>query len=218
MCYYYHGPGRGTSRNGGAPFPATGQPGGGSFFALILEKGGGGVNDREARFCEEYLIDLDAPAAALRAGYPVKAARAAGDWLKPGSGRYRPRLHAGVRTRMAERSRRIGITAERVLREYARIAFASIEDVADFTDGVRPRTDTCADDLAAVASVKYKRGSGVDCEIKMYDKLKALEVLGRHLGLFEAREASGEAAPTILVYPDGSAAIAGGEDDEKAVE
>ena len=167
------------------------------------------MREREARFCEEYLIDLDARAAALRAGYPPGAAESAGEWLRPGGAGYRARLHAGVRARMAERSRRTGITADRVLREYARIAFASLGDILDFGDGLRLRGDLSADDLAAVASIRYKGGSTVDCDVKMYDKMKALEVLARHLGMDGEAGVGAAEMPRIVVREDGSAEIGG---------
>ena len=78
-------------------------------------KDAAGLDAREAAFCDEYLIDLDAASAAMRAGYPPGQALNAAAWLKPGSGRYKRRLHAGVAARLAERSRRTGISADRVL-------------------------------------------------------------------------------------------------------
>ena len=180
------------------------------------------MNDLEARFCAEYLIDLDATAAALRAGYSLKRAETAAEWLKPGSGRYRPGLHEDVRRRQAERARRTGITAERVLREYARIAFANLSDILDFSDGARLREGVSRDDMAAVAAMKFKVSNGrvTDADVKLCDKMKALDVLARHLGMAEGGADGAGALPRIVTYADGSAEIdTGGEDGEaEAVE
>lgn len=173
------------------------------------------MTDRERRFCEEYLVDLDARAAALRAGYPPGAAEGAAGWLRPGDRDYRPGVHDGVRRRMAERSRRTGITADRVLREYARVAFASVADVLDFSDGLRLRDGADPEVLAAVQSIKCKAsadGRLLDCDLKLLDKLKALEVLGRHLGLFADAPVPVD-LPRITTFPDGSAEVSPGGDE-----
>ena len=148
------------------------------------------MQERERRFCEEYLVDLDARAAALRAGYAPSTAAQAARWLKTESAAGRPELIAMVRRMMAEK----------VMEEYARIAFANIGDV---TDGSRVLDGVDRDDTAAVASIKVK---GNECDVKMYDKLKALDMLGRHLGM-EGEAVEGVAMPRISVYPDGSASV-----------
>ena len=164
------------------------------------------MNAREQRFCEEYMVDLNARAAAERAGYKPGTARQAGCWVDGDSRRAKPEVMARVDALRDEQSRRTGITADRVLAEYARIAFANI---ADITDGVRLLDDAGRDDLAAVASVKVKQGSGgTDCDVRMYDKLKALDMLGRHLGMFVDGEAGGEEGmPKVTLHPDGSVTI-----------
>ena len=104
------------------------------------------------------------------------------------------------------------------MREYARIAFASLGDILDFDDGARLRPGLAPEDAAAVASIKVKPGGG-DCEVKMYDKMKALEMLARHLGMAEAGP-DAEAMPRIVTRADGSAVMEGGDanDGEEALE
>lgn len=161
----------------------------------------------ERRFCEEYLVDLDARAAALRAGYDAEAAREAAGWLKRRGKHGKPEVVKLVRQLQAARSKRTAVTAERVLLEYARIAFANIADV---TDGTRLREGASADDTAAIASVKIKAGSSADCDVKMYDKLKALDMLAKHLGMLtDDGAAAAEGMPRIEVHPDGSVTING---------
>src|SRR5690606_2634547 len=83
---------------------------------------------KQERFVEEYLIDLNATAAAIRAGYSAKTAHVQG-----------PRLLSNVRVRarvdecLAEISTRTGVTVERIERELARIAFVNPGKVVNFS-------------------------------------------------------------------------------------
>lgn len=142
------------------------------------------LTQKQKLFVEEYLIDLNATQAAIRAGYSPDTANEQGS-----------RLLANVSIRneidkaLAKRSRRTGINQDRVLMELARIALLNPANVVDFNEATI-REDATIDDLAAVASVKVKRfptkeGEGIEREIKFYDKNKALDALGRHLGMFQ---------------------------------
>lgn len=89
---------------------------------------------------------------------------------------------------MAERSRRIGITQDRVLRGLAKIAFVNATDAINMDDATK-KDGADRDDTAAIASVKIKtmpgeNGDIIEREVKICDKLKALELHGKHLGMF----------------------------------
>ena len=144
-------------------------------------------------FCEEYLIDLNATQAAIRAGYSVDSAGSIGSELLK-----KPEIRARSDKAMAERSKRTGINADRVLRELGRIAFVDPSDVIDMTTAeVKP--DATPDDRAAIAGMKVKYvphkdfdengdpivEQAIEREVKLCDKLKALELCGRHLGMFK---------------------------------
>ena len=90
---------------------------------------------------------------------------------------------------MAKRSKRTGINQDRVIQELARIAFVNASDVIDPEDA-SVRLDATEDDLACIQSVKVKtmdgeKGSSIEREVKLNDKMKALELLGKHLGMFK---------------------------------
>ena len=141
------------------------------------------LSARQQRFVEEYLIDLNATQAAIRAGYSVQTANEQG-----AQNLAKLSISTAVQRALAERSRRTGINADRVLMELAKIGFANISDVANI-DHATVQDDANRDDTAAIQSIKVKRiptddGDIVEREIKMYDKSKALEQMGRHLGLF----------------------------------
>lgn len=142
------------------------------------------LTPKQQRFVEEYLVDLNATQAAIRAGYSPQTARVIG-----AENLSKPAIKKAIEVAMAERSRRTGITADRVLRELARIAFVNPTDVIDM-DAATLKPGASEDDTAAIASVKVKRfptaeGEGVEREIRLADKLRALELLGKHLGMFK---------------------------------
>ena len=140
------------------------------------------MTKKQKSFCEEYLIDLNATQAAIRAGYSPKTAYSIGHELLS-----KPEIRAYIDKAMAERSKRTGVNADRVVRELAKVAFVNAEDVIDVKNA-KLLPDASRDDTAAIASVKVKIVSGdtesEEREIKLADKLKALELLGKHMGMF----------------------------------
>lgn len=139
------------------------------------------MTQKQKRFIEEYLIDLNATQAAIRAGYSPDTAKSIGS-----ENLTKPDIQARIAKAMAERSRRTGVNADRVVMELAKIAFVNAKDVID-PDTATVRPDALPEDTAAIQSVKVKTfgEDGLEREIKMADKLKALELLGRHLGMFK---------------------------------
>lgn len=138
------------------------------------------MTKKQKRFVEEYLIDLNATQAAIRAGYSPETAGSIGaENLK------KPEIKNRIDKAMAERSRRTGINQDRVLQELARIGFAKITDVVD-PETAEIRTDASDDDLACIQSIKIKPNEfGTEREVKLYDKKSTLVDLGKHLGLFK---------------------------------
>lgn len=142
------------------------------------------MTKKQKLFCEEYLIDLNATQAAIRAGYSPGTAGSIG-----GENMQKPEIRAYIDRAMAERSKRTGINADRVVMELAKIALVNAADVINADDATL-RDDAAPEDTAAIQSVKVKTfptkdGEGVEREIKMADKIKALELLGKHLGMFK---------------------------------
>jgi phage terminase small subunit len=142
------------------------------------------LTPKQKAFCDEYLIDLNATQAAIRAGYSTDTAKEIGS-----ENLTKPNIRAYIDKEIAERSKRTGINQDRVIRELARIAFVNANDVINI-DEATLKDNATQDDTAAIASVKVKTiptkdGEGVEREIKLTDKLKALELLGKHLGMFK---------------------------------
>lgn len=142
---------------------------------------------KQKKFVEEYLIDLNATQAAIRAGYSTESAKEIGC-----ENLTKPNVKAEIDKAIAERSRRTGINQDRVLRELAKIAFVNPGDVINLNQAT-VKSDAKEEDLAAIASVKIKNiptedGEITEREIKLCDKLKALDLLGKHLGIYDKHE------------------------------
>lgn len=141
------------------------------------------MTQKQKRFVEEYLIDLNATQAAIRAGYsPSSAADIGSENLR------KPDIRSSIDKKMAERSKRTGVNADRVLMELAKIGFVNATNVIDIKNGTLKEGVTL-EDTAAIQSVKVKtiptkNGEGIEREIKLADKIKALELIGKHLGMF----------------------------------
>lgn len=135
--------------------------------------------EKQECFCQEYLIDLNATQAYIRAGYSPKTAHHCATRLLAKSG-----VRARIAELMAERSRRTGVSQERVVRELARIAFVDPTRIIDFGHA-DVLDDASEDDRAVLSSVKVKSGEAfTEREVRLYDKVRALELLGKHLGMF----------------------------------
>lgn len=140
------------------------------------------MTKKQKIFADEYLIDLNATRA-YRVAYPsVKKDEAA---AVNGSKLLRnTKVQEYISERMQERQQRTEVTQDMVVKELAAIAFARATDYAEVKGGaVRIKdTDTLSDQqIRAISGIK-EGANGI--EIKLNDKEKALELLGRHLGMW----------------------------------
>ena len=155
------------------------------------------LTKKQKMFVEEYLIDLNATQAAIRAGYSVSSARDIGC-----ENLTKPNIQNAIATAMADRSRRTGINQDRVIMEIAKLAFLNPVDVIDM-NAATVKGEANRDDTACIASVKVKviptdDGNITEREVKTYDKLKALELLGKHLGMFTDKLKVEGAIPVVI--------------------
>lgn len=152
------------------------------------------LTPKQALFVQEYLVDLNATQAAIRAGYSEDTAGAIGheNLNKPG-------ISTAIQNAMDLRAERTGITVDRVLVQLARMGFADIRQI--FTEGghLRDIASLPEDVAASVQSVEVVTRPGAEVDengnrtieyvhkIKLADKKGALELLGKHLSLFADR-------------------------------
>ena len=158
------------------------------------------LTEKQQRFVDEYLIDLNATQAAIRAGYSAKTADQQGSRMLTNV-----KVQQEISKEMAERSKRTGVNQDRVVLELARIAFVKMTDVVNDEGEIRP--DATDDDLACIESVKYKRsdsdtGSSEEREVKIASKLKALELLGKHLGMWNDKLNVNITHPIVITGED----------------
>jgi len=149
------------------------------------------LSAKQKKFCEEYLIDLNSTQAAIRAGYSENTARSIGS-----ENLTKPDIQAYLNSIRSELQNETKITTERVLAEYAKIAFFDIREVYDVDGGltnIKQLDDNSAGALSSVKSMEEwgeddegnKIIIGTTKEVKVFDKIRALDALGKHLGLFE---------------------------------
>ena len=160
----------------------------------------GKLTDKQEAFVHEYLIDLNATQAAIRAGYSVKTADVIGC-----ENLTKPNIQQAIAERMAERSRRTGVNQDRVVLELAKIEFVRMTDIVD--DHGRIKGTATDDDLACIESIKYKEsdnefGGSVEREVKIGSKLKALELLGKHLGMWNDKVDLNITTPIVISGED----------------
>lgn len=170
----------------------------------------GELTPKQQRFVEEYLVDLNATQAAIRAGYSAKTAEQLGYQLLQ-----KPLVAEAVTAWREKQAKKSGVTVERIVSELAKIGFSDIrkaikwnghlvreEDNPDGGDVLvikETRNNLVSlvdsDDLddetaAAIAEVSQNATGGV--KIKLYDKRAALVDLGKHLGMFEEQGKTGD--------------------------
>lgn len=144
------------------------------------------MTEKQKLFADEYLIDLNATRA-YRVAYPsVKKEQTA---AQAGSRMLRNvKVAKYISERIEQRKKRTEVTQDRVIQELAATAFAKVTDYVEIINNgqtavVRIKaTDTLTEEqIRAIAGIK-EGANGI--EIKLNDKEKALELLGRHLGMW----------------------------------
>lgn len=146
---------------------------------------GRGLNEKQKRFVEEYLIDLNATQAAIRAGYSQNTARSIGQRLLTFVD-----IQAAIQQAQSNRSERVQITQEEVIR-------CLLENV-DIASGKKATTITIPS--------KNENGEVIRNDVAhfVYEPSavnKALELLGKHLGMFKDRvdvTSGGNALPAVI--------------------
>lgn len=141
------------------------------------------LTPKQRRFVDEYLVDLNGTQAAVRAGYSRRTAnRIASENLS------KPDVQSAVAAAQRARAERTKLSQDRVIEELAAIAFSDIRKMFDVTGKLLPPHDLPDDVAAAVASLVIQTPhdvGGVGVRVRLSDKLRALEMLGRHLGMFK---------------------------------
>lgn len=162
------------------------------------------LNEKQKRFCLEYIIDLNATQAAIRAGYSKNTAGQQGHELLK-----HPEIEKQIERNMRERSERTKIDADWLLQRLADEAMADIADLYN-ADGTIKRVDEwpmiwrqglvqgVEIDEILVGRGEDRQKIGECKKIRLSDRVKRLEMIGRHIGVQAFREQMG------LGNPDGT--------------
>lgn len=147
------------------------------------------LTPKQQRFVDEYLVDLNATQAAIRAGYSEHSASAiASENLG------KPEIQTAIDIRRQDLMRRTEITQDRVLRELAALAFSNVQNFTVDGEGYLRLAEGAPEGAwASLSSVKYRTTVTTvgeakkverDVEFRMWDKPGPLKLAGQHVGLF----------------------------------
>jgi len=178
------------------------------------------LTNQRKMFIKEYLVDLNATKAAIRAGYSAKTANEIGPNMLT-----IPEVKEAIQKEMKKREHRTEITADKVLAEYAKVGMSDVTDyltvetervLVDYTAEGEPisevkqfvllkDTDSIPKDkLAAISEIKQAKDGSIS--FKLHDKVRALDSIGKHLGMFidkhEITGAGGGPIETIKALTD----------------
>ena len=160
---------------------------------------------KQRRFVQEYLVDSNATQSAIRAGFSKRTAGIIGDQLLK-----KTLVAAEIQKLQEQISKKLGVDAEKVMSELINIAFADLGEVVSWgPDGVVLKNSArlTLEQRHLIAEVSQSdTPSGTNVKVKLHDKLKALELIGKKLGMFvEKREFEGALvllAPQQIVKDD----------------
>jgi len=166
------------------------------------------LTNKQQRFTAEYLIDNNASRAAMAAGYSSKTAESQGSRLLRNV-----KVARALDKALAKQAARTEITADRVLKEYAKIGFADVADYLDTDCQPKEITALSRDQTAAIRQIElYPDGGG---KIQLHDKMKALDSLSKHLGLYQhdsdGRDLEPPSLKVFIQNGDGKIHSVGGE-------
>lgn len=147
------------------------------------------LTPKQARFVAEYLVDLNATQAAIRAGYSPKTAYAIG-----GENLSKPEIADAIATEQAKRAIRVEVTQDEVLTEVLRVMRSDVRDFEITAAGTLVLREGAPDDAwRAVSSVKQRMRLDAEgavtheVEFKLWDKIAAIKLAGQHIGMFKER-------------------------------
>jgi phage terminase small subunit len=141
------------------------------------------LSAKQQCFVDEYLVDLNATQAAIRAGYSERSAAVTSSRLLANA-----KIQAAIQERQSKRAKRLDISVDRIEQELARIAFFDVGKAVKWgPHGVTlvDSEELTDDDRAAIAEVSETTTEhGGSQKIKFHSKIDALELLGKRHGMF----------------------------------
>ncbi len=147
-------------------------------------------SDRRIKFCEAYVIDLNASKAALKAGYAESGHGVEGHRLLKNA-----KCLAYIQYLQGNIAESVGITKEKVVREVAKLAFSDMANIHDGWLTLKEFNELTEEQMASISEISSVKKKTIDengdpeyvdmVKIKLHDKHKALETLNKMLGYNE---------------------------------
>lgn len=165
------------------------------------------LTDKQQMFVKEYLIDLNATQAAIRAGYSEETAAVIGS-----ENLIKPNIQKAIQQAQKERNKQVAVDAEYVLKRLVEIDKMDVADIVNADGDLLPVElwpDAWRKSISAIDIQQMKVSDDVEAfvkKIKFPDKLRNLELLGKHIGVQAFKdnvEHAGEAPKIIINRPDG---------------
>lgn len=165
------------------------------------------LTSKQSKFIDEYMIDLNATQAAIRAGYSKDTAKDIGC-----QNLAKVYIAEEIENRQKILQEKTGITTERVLAEYAKIAFSNLTDIIDYKTGtitmhdfenLKPEQKHCIKKFKFVTVLEMQGENSVPVtkvELELFDKQKALDSLARHLGMFDGKSGADDEGTTSYTF------------------
>ena len=161
------------------------------------------LTQKQKKFCNEYLLDLNATQAAIRAGYSSRRASEIGYQLL-----HKTTVQSVIQKLQKSLSEKTKVSAQRVVNEFAKIAFTNAKSLYGKDGSPLSITDLPDDVAAMVSEVKTRQIQGKDSPVivettyKLHSKVAALENLSKHLGLFEKDNVQkGNEIQAVVIIP-----------------
>jgi phage terminase small subunit len=160
------------------------------------------LNEKQIRFCQEYVVDLNATQAAIRAGYKVSSAKRTAHNLMQCED-----VKAHLQHLQQQISDKLQINAEKVIQELSFVAFARLNDFVGDDMRLKNFSTLAPEKFAALESftvteTNWPGGSKTTASVKLQDKLEALGKLGRHLGLFDKDKPGSTEKINVIIAGD----------------
>ena len=163
------------------------------------------LTPKQSRFIDEYLIDLNGTQAAIRAGYSVKVARE-----QAKENLTKPYIKDEVDKQIKDRQNRTQVTQDMVIEELKKVGFSDITNYIKYNkEGIEIIGTSSIDkeytSVISSASETITKDGKRSLQFKLHDKIKSLELLGRHLAMFtdkhDLSSKDGSMTPTVLEIP-----------------
>jgi len=136
------------------------------------------LSDKQKRFCDHYLISFNATQSAIKAGYSKKTAHSIGS-----ENLIKPEIQKYLQSKKEKIAKKLEISQERTMLEMARISFSSVLNLYNEDGTFKPIHELDDNTAAAIQSLELNE-DGEIIKIKLWDKNKPMEMLGKHFKIY----------------------------------